>query len=369
MTAVTWNFERCAARDREDPLRAARARFQLPPDQIYLVGHSLGAMPVDVHEAMQRVLRSWGAEGVGGWNRSGWLSASERIGERLAPLLGARSHEVICADSTTVNLFRLLGAALTSAPARRRILVEEENFPADNYIVDGIAQFVGGDHEVLRVPGAALADAIDARVAVVVASHVNYRSGRVLPMRAVCAAARASGAITLWDLAHSAGAVEIALNDAGADLAVGCGYKYLSGGPGAPAFMFVREGMQSSLRAPMWGWLGHEAPFSMAPIYRPAEGMRRFLCGTPPILSMAALEAALAVLEPYAPVALAAKATALGEVFASRLEGEAAEHGLVIEGGTDRAAHGAHVLVQHPDAKQLALALAVRGVKCDYRAP
>lgn len=359
----------CEAWDRRDPLRPLREDFHLEAGRQYLVGHSLGLAPRAARDAVAAVTAGWAEDAVAGWNRRGWLDAPVRVGACIAPLIGAGTDEVVVTDATTVNLFRLLCAALDARPDRRVVLYERDNFPADNYIVEGVVTTLGFDVEARAVEIEALAGAIDDSVGVVVASHVNYRTGAVAPAAEISDAARRCGAWTLWDLAHSAGAVDVNLSGMGADLAVGCGYKYLCGGPGAPAFTFVRRGLQARLRSPMWGWLGHASPFAFEPDYRPAEGMRRFVCGTPPILSMAALEGALRLFEGLQPTTLELRVRRLTTLFRDRLEQGLRGDGLQLAGVGRDARRGGHVLLRHPEAPAVRQWLRDRGLECDVRAP
>lgn len=361
--------EECEAWDACDPLRHLRASFVQEQGRRYLVGHSLGLSPRQAEDAVARALGAWREEAVAGWNRRGWLDAPTRVGGLIAPLVGAGADEVVVTDATTVNLFRLLRAALDARPTRRVVLYEQDNFPADNYIVAGVAATAGLEVEARAVALDEIEAHLDDGVAVVVASHVNYRTGAVAPAARICEAARRCGAWTLWDLAHSAGAVDVNLSGLGADLAVGCGYKYLCGGPGAPAFAFVRRGLQGQLRAPMWGWLGHAAPFHFESTYRPAEGMRRFLCGTPPILSMAALEGALGLFDGIEPSVLETRVRRLTTLIHDRLHGRLGRGGLRLAGAGRDARRGGHVLLRHAQASAVGQWLRSRGFECDVRAP
>ncbi len=357
------------ARDAIDPLRARRDDFLLPDGIIYLDGNSLGALPrATPPRVAQLIADEWGEHLIASWNRHGWIDAPGRLGARIAPLIGANADDVIVADSTSVNIFKLLTAACAARPGRSTILTEPGNFPTDLYVADGVARLLPG-HRVRTVDADAIVAAIDADVAVVVLTHVHYRTGRKLDIAAITAAAHARGALILWDLSHSVGAVKLELSRCGADLAVGCGYKYLNGGPGAPAFLFVARALQNTLRSPMTGWMGHQAPFGFTDDYVPAEGMRRFLCGTPPIVAMAALEQGLATFDGVDIDTLVAKSQALCDHFIALVDARCAGQGLTLLSPRDAAVRGSHLSYAHADAHALCQALIARGVIGDFRAP
>ena len=359
----------CEARDRADPLAPFRQRFVLPPDVVYLDGNSLGALPkAAVARLQQAVDREWGQDLIRSWNLHRWIDLPQRAGAKIGRLVGAKANEVVVADSTSVNLFKLLAAALRLKPGRRVILSEPGNFPTDLYVAQGLIDMLGGKHELKLVPGERVADAIDENVAVVSLTHVNYKSGRIHDMAAVTAKAHAAGALMLWDLCHSAGALPVDLNAAKADLAVGCGYKYLNGGPGAPAFLFVAERHQESIRPPLSGWMGHAHPFTFDIGYEPAHGIARNLCGTPPVLSLSALDAALDVMLEADMKAIRAKSLALGELFLGLVEQECGRHGFA-NGSAPQHERGSQVGLLHPEGYAIMQALIARGVIGDFRAP
>ena len=355
--------------DAQDPLRPFRARFQLPPGTIYLDGNSLGALPRATPARLAQVVsEEWGDGLIRSWNTASWIDAPARVGAKIAALVGARPHEVSVADSTSVNLFKLLAAAMADRPARSVILTEAGGFPTDLYMAQGLAAFA--PHLEVRVlPRDAIEDAIDARAGVVLLTHVHYKTGAAFDMAALTRAAQAQGALMLWDLSHSTGAVAVDLEAAGADLAVGCGYKYLNGGPGAPAFLYVAERHQARLRSPLSGWMGHAAPFDFSDHYRPADGLARFLCGTPPILGLAALEVGVDLMLEADACALFAKSQALCGLFITLVETRCAGHGLELATPGDPKARGAHVSFRHPQGYGLMQALIARGVIGDFRAP
>ena len=362
-------LDEALALDAADPFAPLRDQFALPEGVIYLDGNSLGALPKAAGECVAATVASeWGDGLIRSWNAAGWIDAPARIGAKIAPLVGARPHEVIAADSTSVNIYKLLVAALGARPGRRVILTEPGNFPTDLYLAQGIAATFPGV-EVRAVERDGIVAAIDADTAVVLLTHVHYKSAAKFDMAAVTAAAQAAGALMLWDLSHSAGAVAVDLNGCNADLAVGCGYKYLNGGPGAPAFLFVAERHQAALQSPLTGWMGHAAPFDFGDDYAAAEGVKRFLCGTPPILGLAALEAALEVFADADRAALFRKGQALCDLFIALVEERCAGFGLTLATPRDPAARGSHVSFAHVDAWPIMSALIDRGVIGDFRAP
>jgi kynureninase len=370
----------CLALDRADPLAALREEFSLPDGIVYLDGNSLGALPRRTAARLAEVAaHEWGEGLIRSWNDAGWIDLSQRIGDKIAALIGARAGEVSVADSTSLNLFKSLSAAVAlqrvDAPARRVILSERGNFPTDLYIAESVAASHG---LVLRLAdGARIDDALNDEVAVLMLTHVNYRSGRMHRLAETTRAAHAAGAVVVWDLAHSAGAVPVDLHAADADFAVGCGYKYLNGGPGAPAFVWAHPRHtarmdREQLRQPLSGWLGHAAPFEFAPSYRPAKGIARFVCGTPPVLAMTALECGVDVFAATEPVggmaALRAKSLALGEVFIARVEARCAGLGLQLVTPRDASMRGSQASFAHADGHRVMQALIERGVIGDFRA-
>ena len=355
--------------DAADPLAPIRARFALPAHGVYLDGNSLGALPRQTASVVADVVRrQWGQDLISSWNRHDWIGMPARLGGAIAPLIGARASEVIVCDTTSVNLFKLIASALAARAGRRTILSEAGNFPTDLYMADGVARMLG-DVALRLVPAEAIADGIDRDTAVVVLTHVHYRSGRMLDMAAITRAAHRNGALILWDLSHSAGATEVALDRCDVDLAVGCGYKYLNGGPGAPAFLFVADRLQDDLASPLSGWMGHAEPFAFADAYRPAHGIARFLCGTPSVIGMAALECGLAQFDGVDLAAMFAKSRALGGLFVRLMAERCGEVGFTLASPADDACRGSHVSHAHDEAYAICQALIARGVVGDFRAP
>jgi len=350
--------------DRSDPLAAFRDRFTLPEGVLYLDGNSLGALPRAVPQAIaDATTRQWGERLIRSWNE-GWIDAPRRLGARIAPLIGAAPDEVIVGDTTSTHLFKAIVAALRHDPARRTVVSEAGNFPTDLHIAEGAVACVPGAR-LKVVERGVLADALDDDTALLLLTHVHYKTSERFDLAAWTARAHAVGALILWDFSHSVGAVPIDVTAAGVDLAVGCTYKYLNGGPGAPAFLYVAERLQDALANPVSGWMGHAEPFAFQDAYRPAAGMRRWLVGTPSILAMASLEAALDLWAEVDPPALAAKSAALFDILARA----GAQAGLPCVSPTDPARRGSHISFRHDHAYALTQALIARGVIGDFRDP
>lgn len=363
------NRAECLAADRADPLRRWRDEFILPRGRIYLDGNSLGPLSRTGRARLKAVIeREWARDLIQSWTKNGWVDGSTRIGAKIAPLIGAKPAEVIVADSTSVNLFKALAGALALRPERRVIVSERGNFPTDIYMAEGLAKLLGQGHELRLVDGDVTA-ALGPDVAAVMVTEIDYRTGARHDMAAVTRAAHEAGALTIWDLSHSVGAMPIALNRAAADFAVGCGYKYLNGGPGGPAFLFVAARHQDGFVQPLSGWLGHADPFEFASAYRPARGILRAICGTPPVLSMAALEAGVDLMRKIDMKTLRAKSLALTDLFIARVEERCAGHGLVLATPREHARRGSQVSFRHKDGYAIVQALIARDVVGDFREP
>jgi kynureninase len=361
--------DRARALDATDPLRHARDRFDLPEGVVYLDGNSLGALPRAVPPALEDVVRrQWGTDLIRSWNDNDWWAAPLRVGDAVGRLIGAGPGQVVVGDSTSVQIFNALGAAARLRPDRKIILTDPRHFPTDQYLADSVGRLFG--LEVRRVPigllTGALAELGD-RVAVAAYGPVDYRTGELSDLPSLTAAVQRSGALMLWDLCHAAGAVTVRLDAVGADLAVGCGYKYLSGGPGAPAFLYAAHRHQAALDLPLTGWHGHADPFAMDGGYRPAEGIGRARIGTPPLLSMLALEAALTAFDGIAMEQVRSKSLALTGFFIECAD--ALLPGFEIVTPREPARRGSQVALRHPDAHPLIRALIERGVIGDMRAP
>ncbi len=356
--------------DRADPLAGWRARFALPAGVVYLDGNSLGALPEATAATIEDLVRrQWGEDLITSWTRHGWVDLPRRVGAGIARLVGAGPGEVLVADSISVNLVKLIAAALQLRPGRTVVLSEQTNFPTDLYVVQGLRDLLGDRLELRLVERDALAAALDERTAVLMLSHVDYRSGEVHDIAGLTAAAHAAGALALFDLAHSAGVMPLALARDRVDLAVGCGYKYLSGGPGAPAFLFVAERWQEAARQPLSGWFGHRDPFAFEPNYRPAAGIDRFQAGTPPVLSLKALEVGVDLLCEVDLAALQAKSRQLGDAFIRLVEERCAGFGLTLASPREPERRGAQVAFRHAAGYAVMQALIARGVIGDFRAP
>ena len=367
--------DEAAALDAADPLAPLRDQFELPAGVIYLDGNSLGVLPRTTAARVQQVVtEEWGVGLIRSWNSAHWMDLPARIGDKIARLIGAGAGEVVTADSTSVNLFKVLSAALSisqaDAPARKVILSERSNFPTDLYIAEGLARERGFELQLAEpedLPGL-----LNEHTAVLMLTHVNYRTGRMHDMAALAQRAHATGALSIWDLAHSAGAVPVDLRGAGADFAIGCGYKYLNGGPGAPAFVWVAPQHVDRFWQPLSGWIGHAAPFEFTPGYRPAAGITRYLCGTPAVLSLAALECGVDTLLAAEPLgglaALRRKSLALTRQFAQQVQASCPELRLVSP--SDDAQRGSQVCFAHASMGYPVMqALIARGVIGDFRAP
>ena len=353
--------------DAADPLAFARQRFELPEGIIYLDGNSLGALPRATPAALANTAeRQWGEDLIASWNKHGWIDWPTRIASKLAPIVGAKPSELLIADSTSVCLFKLLAAAVQARPDRKKILTQEANFPTDLYVAQGLADML--ELVVRAVEPDEVLTAIDADTAVVCLTHVDYRSAAFYDMRAVNEAAHAAGALTIWDLSHSAGAIELDLDGSHCDLALGCGYKYLNGGPGAPAFIYVAEALQDELHNPLHGWMGHAEPFAFVDDYRPAGGILKFLTGTPSILAIAALEAGLDTFDGIAMHDLEAKSRKLSQLFVAEVEARCRNE-VRLASPRDPTQRGSHDVFAHPEGYAVMQALIARGVIGDFRAP
>lgn len=365
----------CLALDAQDPLAHLRSQFALPEGVIYLDGNSLGARPIAALKRAQEVVsEEWGNGLIRSWNSAGWRDLPQRLGNKLAGLIGARDGEVVVTDTTSINLFKVLSAAIRvqamDAPARRVIVSEASNFPTDLYIAEGLADMLqqGYSLHLVNNPEELLA-AIDQDTAVLMLTHVNYKTGHMHDMQALTALAHECGALTIWDLAHSAGAVPVDLHQAGADYAIGCTYKYLNGGPGSPAFVWVSPALRDRVWQPLSGWFGHSRQFAMEPSYEPSCGIVRYLCGTQPLTSMALVECGLDVFARTDMASLRQKSLALTDLFISLVEQRCGCHELALVTPREHAKRGSHVSFEHPEGYSVVQALIARGVIGDYREP
>ena len=366
------------ALDAEDLLAPLREQFVLPPGVIYLDGNSLGVLPRATAARVQQVVtQEWGVDLIRSWNSAGWIDLPQRVGDKIARLVGAAPGELVVADSTSVNLFKVLSAALSittaDSPQRKTILSERSNFPTDLYIAEALCRERGFELQLAEPDE--LPSLLNERIAVLMLTHVNYRTGRMHDMAALTATAQQAGVLTVWDLAHSAGAVPVDLHGANADFAIGCGYKYLNGGPGAPAFVWAHPRHAGRFWQPLAGWMGHAAPFQFTPGYRPAEGISRYLCGTPAVLSLAALECGVDTVlaaEAYSQkqggmAALRRKSLALTRLFAEQVQASCPQ--LTLVSPSEDATRGSQVCFSHAEiAYPVIQALIARGVIGDFRA-
>jgi kynureninase len=358
------------AMDREDPLRGFRDRFELPEDVIYLDGNSLGAMPRATPERLREVVQDqWGRDLIRSWNVHGWIDLQQRIGAKIGRLIGAREGETVVADSTSVNLFKMLAAGLELRLERRVVVSESSNFPTDLYIAEGLVRHLGRGHTLRLADPEEVEAAITDDVAVVMLTHVNYRTGRMYDLRRITERAHAHGAVMLWDLSHSTGAVPVDLSGANADLAVGCGYKYLNGGPGAPAYLYVAQRHQARISPVLSGWLGHESPFAFEPSYRPAHGVERFIVGAPPILGLTALETGVDLMLEASMDALRAKSVQQTELFDALVTQEIGAGTFALISPRAPEMRGSQLCYGHEHGWPIMRALIDRGVIGDFRAP
>jgi len=367
--------EDCLQADLHDPLAPLKQQFELPPGLIYMDGNSLGVLPRAAAARSAAVIgQEWGAGLIRSWNTAGWFELPARLGDKLARLIGAGPGEVVVTDTTSLNLFKALAAALRiqqhAAPQRRVIVSERDNFPTDLYMIQGMIDLLQQGYEMRLVDETLpLEQALDDSVAVLLLSHVNYRTGHMHDMAAVTARAHARGALAIWDLAHAAGAVPVDVTGADADFAVGCTYKYLNGGPGSPAYIWVAPRHSQDFWQPLSGWWGHQRPFDMAVAYEPAGGIRRYLCGTQPIVSLALVECGLDISLAADMAEVRKKSLALGDLFIRLVEERCAGHPLTLVTPREHALRGSHVSIRHPQGYAVMQALIARGVIGDYREP
>jgi kynureninase len=355
--------------DQQDPLASFRKQFHIPPGVIYMDGN-LGAMPKAASERVREVTeREWAQQLIKSWNTADWFNAPHRIGDKIAKIIGAAQGEVVATDSTGINLFKAISAALMINLDRSVIVMEGSNFPTDNYITQGLIEFLGGQHRIRFAEIDDLMDAIDDRVAVVSLTDVHYKTGHRLDMQAITARAHRNGALTVWDLCHSAGAIPVDLNAARADFAVGCGYKYLNGGPGAPAFIFVAKRHQEHVKQPLTGWWSHRAPFDFTRDYEIADGISRMLSGTQPIISLCAFEVGVDIMARADIHRIREKSKKMGDLFIAAVEQKCDEYGFGLVSPRNADERGSHVSLSHESGYAIMQALIERGVIGDFRAP
>ena len=357
-------------RDQADPLSCLRAKFCLPEELIYLDGNSLGALPDQVLKRVSSVIeREWGHDLIRSWTDNHWMELPAILGDKIARLIGARPGEVIACDSTSVNLFKVLSAALSQSTDRNVILSDRANFPTDLYIADGVISTMERDVELRLVSSEELEEQIDSSVAALFLTHVDFRYGARYDMKHITKLAHDVGALVIWDLAHSAGAMPVDLNACEVDFAVGCGYKYLNGGPGAPAYVYVAQALQADVRSPLTGWMGHASPFDFSTQYARAAGIRQMLCGSPPILSMVALEVGVDLLLEVDLAEVRRKSIQLTGLFMERVDERCREHHFTVLTPREPKYRGSQVALAHPHGSEIIEAMFHRGVVADFRPP
>jgi len=360
-----------ALMDQNDPLAKKVAAFQLPVDLVYLDGNSLGCLPLAAKQRAREVVeQQWGQDLIKSWNLHQWIDLPVSAGEKIGGLIGAAPGQTICCDSVSVNLFKLLSAALMMQPGRSVVLSQRGNFPTDLYMVQGLARLLGDDKCTLRLAADDdIASAMDDSVAVVLLSHVNFRSGALYDMGEITEKAHANGILVIWDLAHSAGVVPVQLDECDVDFAVGCGYKYLNGGPGAPAFLYAASRHHASVQQPLSGWMGHQAPFDFDNEYHAGAGVTGFLSGTPPVVSLSILDAALDIFADINIVDVRKKSLALADLFLQMVEQVPELCKLTLISPREESRRGSQLAYRHPQAFAICQALIAQGVIADFRAP
>ena len=354
-----------------DSLSNLRESFSIPENVIYLNGNSLGPLQLRVKQRLKEVVDiEWGEDLITSWNKHGWMDLPDRVGEKIAPIIGASSGQVVCCDSISINLFKLLASAVQLRPNRTKILSQVDNFPTDLYVAAGLARMLGKSRCTLELcPSKDLIAAMTDEVSVLMLSHVNFRDGSILDVADLTRRAHDIGILVIWDLAHSAGVLSIALDDWDVDFAVGCGYKYLNGGPGAPSFLYVNKRLHGQFIQPLQGWMGHEKPFQFEQEFVPSAGIRQFVTGTPQILSLAALDSALEIFQNLHISSLQEKASALSEHFLELILKESDLDEFQLISPTNPSKRGAQLSFSHPSAYAISRAWIEEGVIADFRAP
>lgn len=360
----------CETLDQNDPLGWARGRFVLPDNIIYLDGNSLGPLPAAASQRLtEAVEQEWGAGLISSWVDADWINLPNRVGDMVAPIVGAKSGEIVFGDSTSVCLFKLASALLMKSGKRTKVITERENFPTDIYILEGLIRMLGGRHELVLAESDQIETLIDDNTALVVLTQVNYRTGALLNMGELTAQAKQHGAPVIWDLCHSAGAVPVDLNGDGAQYAIGCSYKYLNGGPGSPAFTYISKSVIDDFDPLLTGWHGHARPFEFEPSYEPASSINKAMIGTPPVLSMVGALTGLATFEGIEMRAVRGKSLGLTDLFISLVQERLPTHGFKIASPLDGAKRGSQVSLVHPDGYAIVQYLIARGFIGDYREP
>lgn len=365
------NFNEIVALDKADPLANKRDEFDLPADTIYLDGNSLGALPKAVKSRVAEVVnQQWGSHLIRSWNDHQWIDLPTQVGDKIAPIIGAAKGQVICCDSISVNLFKLLSSALSLNSGRNVVLSTQDNFPTDLYMVQGLSDLLGPDLCQLKlVAEQHIEQSLSDSVAVLLLTQVNFRTGQLLDMQKLTKLAHEKGILVIWDLAHSAGTLPVELDNCNADFAVGCGYKYLNGGPGSPAFLYVAKRHQASVKQPLSGWMGHAKPFAFNAEYQGADNINQYLCGTPSVIAMSALDAALDVWQSVDISQIREKSVALAEVFIKLLQTHSCLSDLRLCSTENACQRGSQLAFSHTDGFAICQALIEKGVIADFRAP
>ncbi|WP_394191765.1 kynureninase [Pseudoalteromonas atlantica] len=365
------NFDDIIALDKADPLAHKRAEFALPVNTVYLDGNSLGALPKVVKSRVAEVVtQQWGEHLIRSWNDHHWIDLPTQVGEKIAPIIGAAPGQVVCCDSISINLFKLLSSALSLNSERNVVLSTEDNFPTDLYMVQGVSDLLGEDLCQLKlVAEQQITQSLTDDVAVLLLTQVNFRSGQLLDMHALTKHAQDKGILVIWDLAHSAGALPVELDKCNADFAVGCGYKYLNGGPGSPAFLYVAKRHQAAVKQPLSGWMGHAKPFAFDAQYQGADNVNQYLCGTPSVIAMSALDAALDVWHDVNIFHIREKSIALADVFIKLVRSQSCLADLDLCSTEDSTQRGSQLAFAHDNAFAICQALIEKGVIADFRAP
>jgi kynureninase len=357
--------------DANDLLAKKREAFYLPKNKIYLDGNSLGPM---THAAKTRaenvIAEQWGSDLITSWNKHQWIDLPETVGEKIAPLIGAAKGQVICCDSVSINLFKVLAAGLSLNPERKKILSQSDNFPTDLYMTQGLQNLLGRERcELVTVTEDAIIESLDDSIAVLMLTQVNFRTGRVLDIKTITKAAKEKGILVVWDLAHSAGAIPVKLDEWQVDFAVGCGYKYFNGGPGAPAFVYVAQRHLQELTQPLSGWMGHRSPFEFSPDYEKPSSIKQFLCGTPGVVSMCVLDESLNLFKDISIEMIRHKSLALTDLFIQLVQQNKCLKDLILITPIDHDLRGSQIAYCHDDAYAICQALIAQGIIADFRAP
>ncbi len=358
--------------DTLDPIKKVREEFALPKDVIYFDGNSLGPLPKNTIKSLDSVIqREWGNGLIRSWNDENWINLPRNLGNQIAPLIGAKEGEVIVVDSTSVNLFKVLSSALMLNGNRKIIVSEAVNFPSDLYILEGVNNMFGESYERCLIDEGddEIEKYIDSSTAVVVLSHINYKTGRITDLNKITTFAHEKGALVVWDISHSVGVLPMNLHDLGVDFAVGCTYKHLNGGPGAPGFLFVHSSLIEKVSQPLTGWLGHIKPFDFEVEYQPANDINKFICGTPPIIAYKAIESGLEIFKDLSIIEIREKSIKLSEMFIQLMQQECTEFGFMLFSPKNSEQRGSQISFLHENAYFIIQALISHGIIGDYREP